>query len=94
VFGTHLINALRREVLEARQLGQYRLIKPLGAYGSSPRSGKGRACSSPPQDGFAKRLRVEAALDGSEQRRRWRKLRRARLASVGPQSRPLIGRAS
>jgi serine/threonine-protein kinase len=32
-FGTHLINTLRREVFEARQLGQYRLIKPLGAGG-------------------------------------------------------------
>jgi serine/threonine-protein kinase len=31
VFGTHLINALRREVFEAKQVGQYRLIKPLGA---------------------------------------------------------------
>src|SRR5262249_16473889 len=31
VFGTHLINSLRHEVFEARQLGQYRLIKPLGA---------------------------------------------------------------
>jgi serine/threonine-protein kinase len=31
VFGTHLINALRREVFEARQLGQYNLIRPLGA---------------------------------------------------------------
>jgi serine/threonine-protein kinase len=33
VFGTHLINALRREVYEAKQLGQYRLIKPLGTGG-------------------------------------------------------------
>jgi hypothetical protein len=33
VFGTHLINTLRREVYEAKQLGQYRLIKPLGAGG-------------------------------------------------------------
>ena len=32
-FGTHLINTLRREVFEARQLGQYRLIKPLAAGG-------------------------------------------------------------
>jgi eukaryotic-like serine/threonine-protein kinase len=32
-FGTHLINTLRREVFQARQLGQYRLIKPLGAGG-------------------------------------------------------------
>ncbi len=32
-FGTHLINTLRREVFKARQLGQYRLIKPLGAGG-------------------------------------------------------------
>jgi hypothetical protein len=31
VFGTHLINTLRREAFEARQLGQYRLIAPLGA---------------------------------------------------------------
>ncbi len=31
VTGTHLINTLRREVFEAKQLGQYRLIKPLGA---------------------------------------------------------------
>jgi serine/threonine-protein kinase len=33
VFGTHLINSLRREAFEARQLGQYRLVKPLGAGG-------------------------------------------------------------
>ncbi len=33
VFGTHLINTLRREVFEAKQLGQYRLIAPLGAGG-------------------------------------------------------------
>jgi eukaryotic-like serine/threonine-protein kinase len=33
VFGTHLINTLRCEVFEAKQLGQYRLIKPLGAGG-------------------------------------------------------------
>jgi serine/threonine-protein kinase len=33
VFGTHLINTLRREVFEAKQIGQYRLIKPLGAGG-------------------------------------------------------------
>jgi serine/threonine-protein kinase len=33
VFGTHLINSLRQEVFEAKQLGQYRLIKPLGAGG-------------------------------------------------------------
>src|SRR5215471_2691879 len=33
VFGTHLINTLRREVFEAKQLGQYRLIKPLGTGG-------------------------------------------------------------
>ena len=33
VFGTHLINTLRREVFEAKQIGQYRLIEPLGAGG-------------------------------------------------------------
>jgi eukaryotic-like serine/threonine-protein kinase len=33
VFGTHLINTLRREVFEAKQIGQYRLIKLLGAGG-------------------------------------------------------------
>lgn len=33
VFGTYLINALRCEVFEARQLGQYRLVAPLGAGG-------------------------------------------------------------
>jgi hypothetical protein len=33
VSGTHLINTLRREAFEARQLGQYRLIEPLGAGG-------------------------------------------------------------
>jgi serine/threonine-protein kinase len=33
VFGTHVINALRREVFEAKQIGQYRLIKPLGSGG-------------------------------------------------------------
>jgi serine/threonine-protein kinase len=33
VFGTHLINTLRREALEAKQLGQYRLIELLGAGG-------------------------------------------------------------
>ncbi len=33
VFGTHLINTLRHEVYEAKQLGQYRLIRPLGAGG-------------------------------------------------------------
>jgi serine/threonine-protein kinase len=33
VFGTHLINALRREAFEARQLGQYRLVQLLGAGG-------------------------------------------------------------
>ncbi len=31
VFGTHLINRLRREAFEAKQLGQYRLLAPLGA---------------------------------------------------------------
>jgi len=31
VFGTHLVNTLRREAFEAKQLGQYRLITPLGA---------------------------------------------------------------
>ncbi|MFL5339883.1 MAG: serine/threonine-protein kinase [Gemmataceae bacterium] len=33
VFGTHLINTLRREAFEARQLGQYRLVAPLGKGG-------------------------------------------------------------
>jgi len=33
VFGTHLINTLRREVYDAKQIGQYRLIRPLGAGG-------------------------------------------------------------
>jgi hypothetical protein len=33
VFGTHLINTLRREAFEAKQMGQYRLIRPLGAGG-------------------------------------------------------------
>jgi serine/threonine-protein kinase len=33
IFGTYLINSLRREVYEARQLGQYRLIKLLGEGG-------------------------------------------------------------
>jgi hypothetical protein len=33
VFGTRLINTLRREVFEAEQLGQYRLVKRLGAGG-------------------------------------------------------------
>jgi eukaryotic-like serine/threonine-protein kinase len=33
VFGTHLINGLRREAFEAKQLGQYRLIEPLGTGG-------------------------------------------------------------
>ena len=33
VCGTHLINTLRREVFEAKQLGQYRLVKLLGAGG-------------------------------------------------------------
>jgi serine/threonine-protein kinase len=33
VFGTHLINTLRREAFEARQIGQYRLVRPLGAGG-------------------------------------------------------------
>src|SRR5262249_41002447 len=33
VFGTHLINTLRREAFEAKQLGQYRLIELLGTGG-------------------------------------------------------------
>ena len=33
VSGTHLINTLRREAFEARQLGQYRLIERLGGGG-------------------------------------------------------------
>src|SRR5262245_33717021 len=33
VFGTHLINTLRREAFEAKQLGQYRLLEPLGRGG-------------------------------------------------------------
>jgi serine/threonine protein kinase len=33
VFGTRLKNALRRQTFEARHLGQYRLIAPLGAGG-------------------------------------------------------------
>jgi serine/threonine-protein kinase len=33
VCGTHLINKLRREAFEAKQLGQYRLIAPIGAGG-------------------------------------------------------------
>ncbi len=33
VVGAHLINSLRREVFEAKQLGQYRLVKQLGAGG-------------------------------------------------------------
>ena len=33
VFGTHLINTLRREVYEAKQIGQYRLVRPLGGGG-------------------------------------------------------------
>jgi serine/threonine-protein kinase len=33
VFGTYLINTLRREVYEAKQIGQYRLIDQLGAGG-------------------------------------------------------------
>src|SRR5262245_51357368 len=33
VFGTHLINTLRREAFEAKQLGQYRLMAPLGTGG-------------------------------------------------------------
>jgi len=33
VYGTHMINALRREAFEARQLGQYRLMRLLGAGG-------------------------------------------------------------
>jgi serine/threonine-protein kinase len=33
VFGTHLINSLRHEAFEAKKLGQYQLIEPLGAGG-------------------------------------------------------------
>jgi len=33
VFGTHVVNTLRREAFEARQLGQYRLMARLGAGG-------------------------------------------------------------
>src|SRR5262249_35388378 len=33
VSGTHLITPARREVFEAKHLGQYRLVKPLGAGG-------------------------------------------------------------
>ncbi|MGO9469270.1 MAG: serine/threonine-protein kinase [Isosphaeraceae bacterium] len=33
VVGTRLVNTLRREVFEARQVGQYRLIKTIGAGG-------------------------------------------------------------
>jgi len=33
VFGTHLINALRREAYEAKQIGQYRLVERLGSGG-------------------------------------------------------------
>ena len=33
VFGTHLIHTLRREAFEARQIGQYRLVAPLGKGG-------------------------------------------------------------
>lgn len=33
VYGTHIINALRNEAFEARQLGQYRLVRPIGAGG-------------------------------------------------------------
>ncbi len=33
VFGTHLINTLRREAFEAKELGQYRLVSLIGAGG-------------------------------------------------------------
>ena len=33
VYGTHIINALRNEAFEARQLGQYRLMRPIGTGG-------------------------------------------------------------
>src|SRR5262249_17409190 len=33
VFGTHLINTLRRDAFEAKQLGQYRLLTRLGTGG-------------------------------------------------------------
>lgn len=32
-YGTHIINALRRQAFEARQLGQYRLRELLGSGG-------------------------------------------------------------
>lgn len=31
LFGTHIVNSLQREAFEARQYGQYRLVKPLGS---------------------------------------------------------------
>jgi hypothetical protein len=33
IFGTHLINTLRREAYEAKQIGQYRLVERLGSGG-------------------------------------------------------------
>ena len=33
VYGTHMIGALRREAFEARQLGQYRLLRLIGSGG-------------------------------------------------------------